>query len=52
VRARDKWKQFQLEDFRRLKKQYGVTRVTVERPGVAGLECPYANEAVMVCRVE
>ena len=52
VRAREKWREFRLEDFRRLRKQYGVTWVIVERPGVAGLECPYANEAGMVCRVE
>jgi len=52
VRGRDRWRQFQLEDFRRLRKRYGVTWVVVERPGVAGLECPYANKAVMVCRVE
>jgi len=52
VRARDKWKEFQLEDFRRLKKQYGVTWAILERPGVAGLECPYVNQAVLVCRVD
>jgi hypothetical protein len=43
--------QFTLADFERLKKKYGVTWVIVERPGVVGLSCPYANNAVMVCRI-
>jgi len=52
VRARDKWKQFQLADFRRLREQLDVDWAVVEQPGVAGLECPYANDRVMVCRIE
>ena len=46
------WKKFGVEDFRRLKKKYGVGWVVVEKPGVAGLTCPYENARLMVCRVE
>lgn len=42
---------FGKEDFERLRNKYGVTWVVVEQPGPAGLECPYANSRVRVCRV-
>lgn len=51
VRARDGWKNFQLAGFQQLRAKYGVTWVVVERPGVAGLNCPYANGKVMVCQI-
>jgi hypothetical protein len=43
---------FQVADFQRLKKKYGVSWVILEQPGVPGLPCPYANAAVKVCRLE
>ncbi len=58
VRSRERWREFTAEDFRGLRRKYGVTWVVLERradprsPGAAGLPCPYANDAVMVCRVE
>lgn len=45
------WKQFQMEDFERLRQKYGVSWVVVEQPGPTGLECPYENSAVRVCRI-
>jgi hypothetical protein len=55
------WKQFGKEDFERLRQKYGVSWVVVEQPALsepspsqpdsAGLECPYENSAVRVCRV-
>jgi len=48
---RQKWPQFQLEDFRRLKKNYGVTRVIVSKGKSVGLPCAYENSAVMVCEI-
>ena len=45
------WKNFDVEDFARLKKKYGVSWAVVEQPGVAGLPCPYQNDAVRVCRL-
>lgn len=52
VRAQDGWKHFGREDFERLREKYGVSWVVLQRPGVPGIQCPYENEAVMVCRVE
>ncbi|MGH9528910.1 MAG: hypothetical protein ACRD2S_03220 [Terriglobales bacterium] len=51
VRAQSGWKHFQLRDFRRLQKEYGVNWVVVQTPGAAGLNCPYENASVKVCRL-
>jgi hypothetical protein len=51
VRAQTPWKNFQAEDFSRLKAKYGVSWVVLQGPGVAGLDCGYENAAVRVCRV-
>jgi hypothetical protein len=51
VRAQDGWQSFQLEDFRRLKREFGVDWIVVERPGIAGMDCPYRNRTLSVCRV-
>jgi len=52
IDSRRNWAEFRLEDFQRLRRQYGVTWVIVERPGAEGLRCPYANARVMVCNIE
>ncbi|MFZ3190841.1 MAG: hypothetical protein WA180_20440 [Candidatus Sulfotelmatobacter sp.] len=44
------WKNFQLQDFERLKHKYGVSWVVVQQP-VAGLDCQHQNQAVRVCRL-
>jgi hypothetical protein len=46
------WEQFSKEDFDRLRQKYGVSWVVVEQPGPAGLDCPYENSAVRVCRLD
>ncbi len=46
------WKQFGKADFERLRQKYGVSWVVVEQPGPSGIECPYQNSAVRVCRVD
>jgi hypothetical protein len=51
VRAQAGWKDFGAEDFRRLRREFGVDWVVLERP-VTGLRCPYQNATVRVCRVE
>jgi hypothetical protein len=51
-RAQQDWREFRAADFERLHRDYGVTWVVLQRPGVAGLACPFHNDAVMVCRVE
>ncbi len=50
------WKQFGKDDFERLRQKYGVTWVVVQQtnppdPGPPGLQCPYENSAVLVCRI-
>jgi hypothetical protein len=52
VYAQRGWKAFQSPDFRRLQAEYGVNWIVLQQPGVAGLDCPYQNAAVLVCRVE
>jgi hypothetical protein len=52
VEDQKNWKQFGKQDFERLRQKYGVSWVVVEQPGPAGMECPYQNPAVRVCRVD
>ncbi len=49
--GREKWSSLGLDDFERMKKKFRVGWVILERPGVAGMPCPYVNRAVMVCRI-
>lgn len=42
---------FRIEDFERLKARYGASWVVLRQRDPAGLECPYRNDVVMVCRV-
>ena len=51
VQAQSGWKDLQLEDFRRLQAEYGVTWLVLQSPGLAGLDCPYQSAAVLVCRL-
>lgn len=51
VQAQTPWKNFQLQDFSRLKNQYGVSWVVVQQPGVSGIDCAYQNSVVRVCRL-
>jgi hypothetical protein len=48
--AQSGWREFGVEDFERLRREYGVDWVVVEHPPV-GLMCPYQNATVAVCRV-
>ncbi len=52
IQAQQGWKDFQSPDFQRLRREYGVTWVILQRRPVAGLNCPYENSVVMVCQVE
>jgi len=51
VQAQSPWKEFKTSDFSRLRQKYGVSWVVVQQPAVAGLNCPYSNSQVSVCRV-
>jgi hypothetical protein len=50
VKAQSPWSQLGIADFARLKRDYGVSWVIVQQPGVIGLDCPYENAGVRVCR--
>jgi hypothetical protein len=52
VRAQSGWRDFQARDFQRLKEEFGVNWVVLQRPGVADLSCPYQNDVLLVCRIE
>jgi hypothetical protein len=50
------WKQFGKDDFERLRQKYGVTWVVVEQAkppdsDPPGVQCPYENSGVLVCRI-
>jgi hypothetical protein len=45
------WEHFQKQDFLRLQREFGVNWIVVRGPGIAGLACPYHNDAVAVCRL-
>ncbi len=51
MQALKDWKDFQEQDLSRLKTQFGVGWVVLQRSGDAHLDCPYQNGAVRVCRV-
>jgi len=52
VEDQKNWQQFGKQDFERLRQKYGVSWVVVEQPGMVGIDCPYQNSAVRVCRVD
>jgi len=45
------WKQFRQSDFERLQQKYGVSWLVVEKPHQDGMQCPYENKAVSICRL-
>ena len=49
--AQEGWEHFQLADFERLKRQFGVDWVLVNYPQQAGLECRWHSQTLTVCRV-
>ena len=45
------WSHFQLADFGRLKREFGVDWALVSYPAPVGLDCKWHNEALAVCRI-
>jgi hypothetical protein len=45
------WHRFELADFERLKAHFGVDWVVVSFPQPQGLDCPWHNDALAVCKV-
>jgi hypothetical protein len=52
TQAQAGWKAFQAYDFLRLKEKFGVDWVVEVRPAATGLDCPYQNGTVAVCRID
>ncbi|MFZ3264184.1 MAG: hypothetical protein WA172_09290, partial [Terriglobales bacterium] len=46
------WRNFRAADFQSLKNSFGVDWVVLAQPGVTGLNCPYQNRSVLICRLE
>jgi len=51
TQTRAGWNRFQKPDFERLRARFGVTWVVLERPGLSGLNCPFQNDQLLVCRL-
>ena len=51
VRAQSPWEGFQASDFVRLRQKYGVSWIVVPQSKDTGLDCPYKNSVLRVCRV-
>jgi hypothetical protein len=49
--AQRNWQHFTLTDFSKLRWKYGVDWAVLQKPQTLGFPCPYANQAVTVCRV-
>jgi len=51
IEAEEGWPQFQLDDFERLKKEFGVNWVVVSYPPPDRLACRWHNAGISVCQV-
>jgi hypothetical protein len=51
VNAQHGWSNFQSADLERLRAKYGVSWVVLDQKGDLGLDCPYANATLRVCRL-
>ncbi len=51
VDAQAGWNRFQIKDFERLKREFGVDWVLVDYPQPGGLDCRWHNERLAVCQI-
>jgi hypothetical protein len=51
VNTEQGWENFGAGDFERLQRKYGLDWIVLQHPGVVGMECPYRNPTVLVCRI-
>lgn len=51
VDAQQGWRRFRLEDFERLKSEFGVDWVLVALPQAPGLRCRWHNDLLAVCQI-
>jgi hypothetical protein len=52
VEPRQSWMYFRLRDLDYLRDAYHVNWVVMEQPGGSGMNCPYENKVVRVCRLD
>lgn len=51
LEAQAGWRDFKLEDFERLKREFGVNWTLVSYPAPQGLDCQWHNTLLAVCRI-
>ena len=51
VRTQKGWDRFSLDDFQQVARRYPVTWIVTRLPAIAGLDCPFRNATVEVCRI-
>ena len=51
LQAQKDWAHFTAADFLRLHAQYGVGWVVLQKGSFSGMDCPYGNQQVEVCRI-
>jgi hypothetical protein len=51
VAAEEGWRNFKLQDFERLKTEFGVDWVLVNNPAPDGLTCRWHNSELTVCQI-
>lgn len=52
MKAEDGWEHFQASDFARLKRDWGVSWVVLDQPGLKLPDCPYENGMLRVCKLK
>ena len=50
--AQSGWRHFEAPDFHRLRSQFGIDWVVLDSPAAPGLDCPYRDGGLRVCRVD
>ncbi len=51
VEAQGGWEHFTPADLERLKARFGINWILIERPARRGMDCPYENDELFVCRM-
>jgi len=51
VDAQDGWEHFQAADFERLRTEFGVDWVVLDRPAPRSFNCPWRDAGISVCRI-
>jgi hypothetical protein len=52
MKAEDGWEHFHPDDFARLERDWRVSWVVLDQPGLTLPDCPYANRTLRVCKLK